>query len=201
MRISINIETERMSRSIRGSKGPGWEPWSNRHERQKPAPDSGYVPTDLEYLLWEEQARAWECYIAGGCSDCQKETKMLISRDEVLMGRDTEYPLTPDLESNLSKLLASLNQFRDIYGIPMVVSSGYRPGRFNQAAGGARNSAHLTCEACDFHDPDGFLKKYILNNVTLLEQCGLYMESPASTPTWCHLQVRIIPSGNRIFIP
>lgn len=125
----------------------------------------------------------------------------MISRDEVLMGRDAQYPLTSQLEANLTGLLAALNQFRAAYGIPMIVSSGYRPGPYNSAAGGATNSPHLVCMACDFHDPDGTLDQYCLNNLELLEKCGLWLESPGHTPGWCHLQTRVIPSGNRVFIP
>lgn len=126
---------------------------------------------------------------------------MAITRAEVLMGRDTEFPLTPLLESNLTELLTALNKFRDLYGIPMTVSSGYRPGHYNSDAHGAANSPHLTCQAVDFHDQDGALKHWILQNIPALEQCGLWMENPMNTPTWCHLQVRPIPSGRRVFTP
>ena len=126
---------------------------------------------------------------------------MLINRDEVLMGRDTQYPLSPELENNLAHLLDCLNKFRLLYSVPMIVSSGYRPGSYNKAAGGAPNSAHMTCEACDFHDPDGKLCNWVLNNQPVLIDCGLYLESPSHTPGWCHLQTRVIPSGNRVFIP
>lgn len=124
-----------------------------------------------------------------------------ISRNEILMGRDSEYPLSEDLERNLAVLLGRLNQFRDAYGIPMLVSSGYRPGRYNQAAGGATHSAHLTCEACDFHDYDGALRDWILSSPSILDTCDLYLEDPQHTPGWCHLQSRPIPSGNRVFTP
>lgn len=59
-----------MSRTRKGSKGVGWEPWSNRHERQKPAPDPGYVPTDAEYAQWESEQEAYDCYLMGGCPKC-----------------------------------------------------------------------------------------------------------------------------------
>lgn len=115
------------------------------------------------------------------------------------MGRDKEYPLTPILEQNLSKLLIALNRFRATYGKPMIVSSGYRPGKYNKATGGAEKSSHLTCEACDFSDPDGTLDEYCRNNVSVLEQCGLWLESPDKTPGWCHLDIK--PRNNRIFLP
>ncbi len=122
-----------------------------------------------------------------------------ISREEVLMGRDVEYPLTLDLEANLAVLLERLNLFRQLYGHPMVVSSGYRPGKYNEAAGGAKNSAHLTCQACDFEDASGVLKAYIRQNPGILDTCNLYQEHPDSTPTWLHVQTR--PTVTRIFNP
>lgn len=115
------------------------------------------------------------------------------------MGRDREYPLSDKLEENLRKLLVSLNKFRNIYGKPMTVTSGYRPGKYNTAAGGAKASAHLSCEACDFHDPDGTLDSYCLVNQQVLAECGLWLESPDSTPNWTHLDIK--PRNNRVFKP
>jgi uncharacterized protein YcbK (DUF882 family) len=124
---------------------------------------------------------------------------MLISRDEVLQGRDKEYPLTPELEKNLQNLLKAVNMFRDLYGKPLIVSSGYRPGKYNQAAGGAKGSLHLSCQAVDFADADGKLKEYCVHNQLVLEACGLWMESPDRTPSWVHLDVH--PRSSRIFTP
>jgi len=123
----------------------------------------------------------------------------MITKKEILMGRDSEYPLTPELESNLNKLLEAVNKFRTAYGKPMIVSSGWRPGKYNKAAGGAAKSAHVTCEAVDFADADGKLKAYVAKNPKILEQCGLYMEDPGATKTWMHVQTR--PTKNRIFKP
>lgn len=123
----------------------------------------------------------------------------MIKAEEILMGRDAEYPITPELTMNLARLLAALNYIRGRYGHPMVVSSGYRPGRFNRAAGGAGRSAHMTLEAADIQDRLGDFKAWCLSNVHELEKAGLYMESPDATPTWCHLQIR--PTSQRIFLP
>jgi hypothetical protein len=137
----------------------------------------------------------WKC---SGCGYCE-ERKGMVSRKEVLMGRDAENPLTKEMEANLAKLLEALNKFRSRYGKPMVVSSGYRPGKYNKSAGGAKNSAHLTCEATDFADADGKLKAYVKTNPSVLEECGLYMEDPERTKTWIHLQIRA--TKNRVFKP
>lgn len=123
----------------------------------------------------------------------------MIARDEILMGRDKEFPLSPELEANLAKLLVALNKFRALYGKPMTVSSGYRPGYYNEQAKGAKNSNHIICQACDFADHDGFLDAYCMHNQGLLEQCGLWLESPEHTNGWCHLDIS--PRKNRVFIP
>lgn len=81
----------------------------------------------------------------------------------------------------------------------MFVSSGYRPGRFNKAAGGASRSSHMTCEAVDFKDADGSLAKWCLANLTVLKDAGLYLENPTKTVGWLHVQIR--PTKNRVFNP
>lgn len=125
---------------------------------------------------------------------------MHITREEILQNREKEFPLTPALEANLAKLLVALNKFRDTYGIPMIVTSGYRPGYYNTQAGGAPFSAHKVCMACDFADGDGALKEWIRKNPDVLTTCGLWQEAPQSTPTWVHLDIR--DRGPRhVFLP
>jgi zinc D-Ala-D-Ala carboxypeptidase len=119
----------------------------------------------------------------------------MIERDEILKTQTCP----PELEINLYNLLIALNKFRAIYGIPMIVTSGYRTPEHNVAIGGAKNSAHCLCMAADFADKDRSLCNWILRNESILEQCGLWMEDPDVTTTWVHLQIR--PTINRIFIP
>lgn len=126
----------------------------------------------------------------------------MITRREVLMGRDALYPLTPELEANLELLLIALNAFRRAYGKFMVVSSGYRPPEINKGvAGAAKRSNHMLCLACDFKDTDGSLGAWCLANLKVLEECGLYLEHPSATRGWVHLQVVAPRSGNRVFYP
>lgn len=121
----------------------------------------------------------------------------MISRDEVLMGRDKEYPLGAEDELQLALLLKAVNKLRTMYGLPMYVSSGYRPGKYNEQAHGATNSAHKTCQAIDFKDPNHAIYNFCTDVV--LEMCGLYKEDGSHTPTWCHVQIR--PTQNRVFKP
>lgn len=120
----------------------------------------------------------------------------MISRDEILMGRDAEFPLSQELEDNLKLLLICVNKLRALYGKPMYVSSGYRPGHYNSDVSGAKNSTHMVCMAVDFHDVDNALKDWI--TVEILEECGLWQEDPAKTPTWLHVDTK--PRENRVFL-
>jgi hypothetical protein len=127
--------------------------------------------------------------------------KRLISLEEVV-GSYPKDDISPMMRANLSKLLDALNKFRQAYGKPMVVSSGLRTEAQNaKLSNSGKKSAHLTGEACDFRDPDGAIKLFVLGKPQILVDCDLYMEHPEATPTWIHLGVRRPPSGNRIFRP
>lgn len=86
------------------------------------------------------------------------------------------------------------------YGRRMPITSGYRTPEANKKAGGAPKSSHLEGMAVDLADPKGDLAKWILANQDELETNGLWMEDPASTKGWVHLQSRPV-TGKRIFKP
>ena len=127
----------------------------------------------------------------------------MITRDEILMGREKIAPLNEVQEKNLEKLLIAVNKLRALYGKPMFVSSGYRPAAINAKIGGGKKSAHLTCEAVDFRDADRGITNFCTDEI--LEECGLWMESPDVATTWCHLMIREPKSRwngrKRVFIP
>lgn len=129
----------------------------------------------------------------------------MISVHEFLMGRDKEYPLTTSQAESMAQLLAAVNYLRGMYGKPLKVSSGYRPGHFNTLAKGKMGSAHINCQAIDLLDPDGDFARWCLSNDHLLKQTGLYMENPEHTNTpqgrWTHLQTRRPASGSIVFDP
>lgn len=126
--------------------------------------------------------------------------KRYITREEIV-GKYPESDITQQMHTNISKLLDALNKFRLAYGKPMIVNSGLRTPEHNQKVGGSPKSSHMTGEACDFRDPDGAIDAYCLQNLALLEECGLYLEHPDHTKGWCHLQIRRPNSGNRVFRP
>jgi len=128
----------------------------------------------------------------------------MISKDEMLMGRDKQFPdaYTQQISDNLDKFLAIFNQVRAAYGQPMRVNSGWRPAAINEAtSNAAKGSNHLWGLAVDIADPDGSLWKWTLFNLDLMQKLGIYMEDKRWTPTWVHYQ--IVPPGSkkRIYIP
>lgn len=120
------------------------------------------------------------------------------------MGRDKQYPndYTKEVSDNIDKLLIPLNKFRNAYGKPLQVSSGWRPPSINAAtAGAAKRSNHMLGLACDFKDTDGAIDKWCMANLKLLEEFGLWLEHPDATAGWAHLQCIPPKSGNRVFKP
>lgn len=119
-----------------------------------------------------------------------------------LMRREEDYPPTPEMLADANLLLLKVEGLFYDLGIELYdtgISSGYRPGIFNEAAGGTKNSAHLLCMAIDIKDASKKITKKILEAPHLLEKWGLYMEDPSRTPNWVHLQTR--PTRKRIFLP
>lgn len=69
------------------------------------------------------------------------------------------------------EFIQMLQEFRNYYGRPMNITSGYRTKEFNAKVGGASNSYHLKALAIDFRLPSeyhGFpkaRKEEFLNNI------------------------------------
>jgi|SRR5581483_3002535 len=128
----------------------------------------------------------------------------MISKDELLKGRDKLYPsdYTQQISDNLDQLLVPMNQIRTAWGQPMTVDSGWRSPEENaNTAGAAPHSKHMLGLACDIADADGSLWAWVLQNLALMKQLGIYFEDKRWTPTWVHFQLGGPASGHRIFVP
>lgn len=124
------------------------------------------------------------------------------SESEVLMGRATLHDLPTDLKQNLATLVARANALVAGYGKPLIVSSGYRPAAINASiANAGKNSWHMHCAALDVADPSGDFWIFVLANLQLCADLGLWVEDRRWTPTWVHLQIYPPASGKRIFVP
>lgn len=132
----------------------------------------------------------------------------IIARDAVThFDRRLEYPWDKETLKNAEELVKKINKLYHSLPAntrgPFQVTSAYRPGRYNDRAGGAQNSLHLTCEAVDLSNVGNVLGQYLLENQHLLEVCGLWMEHPSATSETkhLHLQTRGPKSGRRVFWP
>lgn len=104
------------------------------------------------------------------------------------------------IKRNLEDLCRKVNALG--YQPPMRATSCLRSIKDQQRINpSAMGSSHLYGCAVDIADSDGKLKAWCVANKAKLVECGLWMENPASTPTWCHLQVYAPKSMNRIFNP
>ena len=153
-------------------------------------------PHCLSYMSDSELLGWMRC---PACSFMIKKVKSMITMQELLMNRVKFEDLPADIQANGKDLLEKLNKFRKEYGQPMYVVSGYRRPEDNAATNGAKLSAHLSLQACDFKDSDGKLFEFIKKDPKVLDRCDLYMEDAQWTPNWIHLQNR--KASTRIFIP
>lgn len=128
----------------------------------------------------------------------------MISKDELLQGRDKQYPndYTQEISDNIDMLLPLLNQIRTAWGKPMNVASGWRPPSINASTpGAATHSKHMQGLAADIQDLDGSLWAWVLENLALMQSLGIFMEDRRWTPTWVHFGHGAPASGHRIFVP
>lgn len=123
---------------------------------------------------------------------------------ELTMGRDVLYPkdFTKEVQANLKVLHEKINIVREKYGKPMIVPSGWRPQTVNDATpGAAKASKHIIGLAVDIYDEDGTLWKWVIENLQLMQDLGIYLEDKRFTNTWVHFQIGPPKSGKRIFKP
>lgn len=137
-----------------------------------------------------------------------------IMLDDYWIGRDKKYAkdLTDAIRANAEITVSKVNLLLFVAtkgGVILaansrhtLVNSGWRPPAINASIkNAAPKSWHMTGQACDISDPTGSLDKWCLDHPGELEKIGLWQESPASTPGWCHVQTVAPRSGHRVFIP
>lgn len=142
---------------------------------------------------------------------------MRITLADYWMGRDTIYPedCTMEVKANAEKtvkLVNSLLAVMEAEGMKLeahpvsqsLVSSGWRPPMINrQVKGAAPKSKHMTGEAVDLYDPEGDIDNFLISGQgqRVLASLGLYIENPACTKSWSHVQTVPPRSGMRVFFP
>jgi hypothetical protein len=138
---------------------------------------------------------------------------MSITLEQFFKGRDKQFPseLTATIKANAAETLRRANIVLAKYEAANPVctkgrgcNSGWRPAAVNAGTAGASpTSKHMTGQAIDIGDDDESLDKWLITpaGLKVLEEVGMWLESPKSTPRWCHLQTVAPRSGNRIFLP
>lgn len=96
-------------------------------------------------------------------------------------------------------------------GVPLVANpatgclisgSGNGGARPQACPIGAPHSSHKECLAVDIYDPQRLFARWCLQNKERIRSAGVRgMEDPRWTPTWTHLQVVMVKSGNFVFVP
>jgi hypothetical protein len=141
----------------------------------------------------------------------------MITLKDYWMQRDKDYAksLTVEIEREAARTVVLVDRLLERAALSDVVlslspttsshvSSGWRPPGINAATpNAAPNSKHMTGQACDIYDPDGDLDDWLMGATgqdTLIE-IGLWMEHPAATKGWSHLQTIPPNSGKRVFYP
>jgi hypothetical protein len=142
---------------------------------------------------------------------------MRITKVDYLQGRDALYPeeLTPKILNSIEqtvKLVNSLLAVMEAEGMKLeahpvsqsLITSGWRPPQINrQVKGAAPKSKHMTGEAVDLYDPEGDIDNFLMSGQgqRVLASLGLYIEHPACTKAYSHIQIIPPKSGARVFYP
>jgi hypothetical protein len=110
--------------------------------------------------------------------------------------------LEPWQKRNGEDLVRKVNNLG--YEEPMKASSFARDiEKQKQINPKAMNSAHLYFAAVDIADPDHKLQDWLntIDGQRALVENGLWVEDFSATPTWVHIQLYSVNSGNRFFRP
>lgn len=74
-----------------------------------------------------------------------------ITHSDTAKARGIDNSLPPYLMRNAKALAERLQLIRDLIGVPITISSGYRCPELNKAVGGSKNSQHQLALAADIH--------------------------------------------------
>ncbi len=140
----------------------------------------------------------------------------MITLADYFMGRDRTHGhlLGSDLRANAGRTVEAANKLLVLAktaGVSLessprtgtIVSSGWRPPDINaNTPNAAMRSLHMRCLAVDLFDPDGDLDAWLLDSAdTVLSDLGLWLEHPAATKGWAHVQLLPPGSKRRVFYP
>ena len=104
------------------------------------------------------------------------------------LGIDNSVP--DGLISNVKRMCERLEQVRELFGQPIMISSFYRCPELNTKVGGSKTSAHMDGRACDFNvkwfNAENAFEK-IKNSSIVIDQ--LIVESNSKGSSWVHFGI------------
>lgn len=74
----------------------------------------------------------------------------LIYSEKAIENNINNMPDINSLDNMLDLIVYCLQPVRELLGVPMIITSGYRNSQVNKLVGGASNSQHLYGQAADF---------------------------------------------------
>ena len=114
-----------------------------------------------------------------------------VTRSETAKRRGISNMPTPEHIENFKKLAANIFQpIRELFGKPILISSGYRSAELNKAIGGSLSSQHCSGEAIDI-DMDGTditnkqIFDYIKDNLNFDQL--IWEFGTDANPDWVHV--------------
>lgn len=139
---------------------------------------------------------------------------MSITYDDIVGTWAGHKDLTPERRANIrDKLLPAVQALEHRMSATgfvflenpktMSIVSGQTYGGFRpqDCPIGAPKSNHKEGFAVDIYDPDGEVDSWCLRNLSVLEECGIWIESPSKTQGWSHWQAIAPRSGRRVYAP
>ena len=120
---------------------------------------------------------------------------------------------TEERKANAMKLLSACDllenrMISDGFAFPInpathsgVSGSKYGGFRPQSCTIGAAKSNHKVGLAVDRFDPLNKIDDWCIAHLSVLEECGIWIEHPSKTYSWSHWQSVQPSSGNRVFYP
>ena len=99
---------------------------------------------------------------------------------------------TPAIYEEIKKLAAHLQKLRDFIGVPITISAGYRPTKWEKLQGRKGDSKHALGQAADIVVLGISPNKIYDRLNTMFPDCGLGIY-----PTWVHFDICTNPKMRR----
>lgn len=96
---------------------------------------------------------------------------------------------TEEIKANLEKLIEFLNPLREVWGSPILVTSGYRSPELNKAIKGSSTSAHRFGFAADMVPQNGKIDKFkqFVKDYLKDKEFDQYIDESSGNSSWVHL--------------